>query len=100
MDAKEISTLRSVLRLLPDIRGETRAEYNLNPAHGSQADRELSEQSQFAGEWSEEPVADCYTIAQSRLMAAIDHLEAFGDLIEDGTSVFLPDPSCGRSPGI
>jgi hypothetical protein len=90
MESAEVMTVRSVLLRLIEARAEVRSRFNLAPTAGSIADRELKRQHEFAAEWSQEPVADCYVLAQVRLLAAVDHFAAVRELLESPDFIYAP----------
>jgi hypothetical protein len=90
MVGSEVGTVRSVLRRLIEARAQVRERFHLLPRKGSIAAKEIMRQHEFAEVWSQEPAADCHTLAQLRILAAIDHMYALVNLLQDPDLVYSP----------
>jgi hypothetical protein len=67
-----------------------REQYQWRPLRDSPAALALAREEEFAGAWSDEPVADLLGLAALQVTSAVEHLEAVTRLLDDEPMVFAP----------
>jgi hypothetical protein len=82
--------VQQTLHGLTNVFAGYRERYQWEPQPDSPASLALAREEQFAGAWSDEPVADLLSLTALQVTSAVEHLEAVTRLLDDEPMVFPP----------
>jgi hypothetical protein len=83
--------VQQTLRGFANVFASYRAQYQWEPQPDSPAALGLAREEEFAGAWSDEPVADLLLgLVALQVTSAVEHLEALTRLLDDEPMVFAP----------